>query len=136
MTSPISPFAREYVRSRAAAVMSYECRAERIMPGSHDDTTLLYTTGAAEVLYEGICRIWEVNGANAVAMGEGVEIDMQTTQLSMPYDAPLLKKNDEVLILNGPVQDTTMVGKRFQIQSSARAGELRATRRYDVTVVQ
>ncbi len=132
---PVSARARAYVRSRASMEMAYTCRIERVTKGTHDDDTLIYLAGTRTTVYEGKCRIWEISGAGAVVVGDS-DLDIATTQLSTPYDAPVARKNDEVLILNAPTQDDSMLGKRFQIQSSAKAGELRATRRYTVTVVQ
>lgn len=134
MTTYITSYALQYVRSRAAGVMmGYTCRAERITQGGHDDDTLVYTPGSREVLYEGVCRVWEISGANVVGLGDtDAELDISTTQISLPWDSPLLKKNDEIVITAADT-DEQMVGKRFQVQSSAKAGELRATRRYSVT---
>jgi hypothetical protein len=56
-----------------------------------------------------------------------------TTNLSIPWDVPeIIKRYDEVTILTAP-QDSQMVGKRYEIQTVAKAGELRATRRFEVT---
>ena len=130
----ISSTALNYTRSRMAQVMmGYECRAERITRGSHDEESLVYTPGSRETLYEGVCRVWEISGASVVGLGDtDAELDISTTQISLPWDSPLLKKNDEIVITAADT-DEQMVGKRFQVQSSAKAGELRATRRYSVT---
>lgn len=131
----ISAYSRSYVRSRATAVMGYGCRAERVTQGTHNETTLAYTPGSRTTLYEGVCRVWEVSGASVVGLGDtDAELDISTTQISLPWDSPLLKKNDEIVITSA-VTDDQMVGKRFQVQSAAKAGELRATRRYAVTVI-
>lgn len=132
--SLISSTALNYTRSRMAQVMmGYECVAERISQGSHDEDTLVYSPGSRQVLYEGVCRVWEVSGASVVGLGDtDAELDISTTQISLPWDSPLLKKNDEIEITSADT-DTQMVGRRFQVQSSAKAGELRATRRYSVT---
>lgn len=134
MTSPITSRARGYVRSRATAVMEYECRIERVQKPTYNSTSLVATAGGRTTIYTGVCRIWEISGAQSVAVGD-VDLDIQNTQLSTPWDAPVARKNDEVIILNAPAQDSHLINKRFQIQSSAKAGELRATRRYAVTVV-
>lgn len=137
MTSPITAFARKYVRSRATEVMEYTCRITREpKPGGYDEDTLIYEPdgGLAEVLYEGICRIWELSSAQAVVVGE-TDIYQQTTNLSIPWDTPvLIQRYDQVEILTAP-QDSQMVGKRYEIQTVAKAGELRATRRFEVTGV-
>lgn len=136
MTSPITAEARKYVRSRATEVMEYTCRITRSeRPEGYDEDTLVYTPeGLAEVVYEGQCRIWELSSAGAVVVGDA-EIYQQTTQLSIPWDTPaLIMRYDEVEILTAP-QDSQVVGKRYEIQTVAKAGELRATRRFEVTGV-
>lgn len=126
--------ARSYVRARAIQQMSYVVRAERVLTKpSYDEEDLVATPGTREELYTGIARIWEISGASTINVGES-DVDISSTQLSLPWSTQLLRKNDEVEVLSS-MSDSAMVGKRFQIQSSAKAGELRATRRYNVTAV-
>jgi len=129
--SLISQRARDFVRTRATEVMDYSCRAERVSHGGYDETTLHSTSATRTTLYEGPCRLFEVAGAVALNLGD-TEMEIQSTQISLPWDSPLLKKDDEIVLTATPT-DVGMVGKRFQVQSSAKAGELRATRRYAVT---
>lgn len=134
MASPITAQARQFVRSRATAVMEYTCRITRTgVPEGYDEDTLIYTpAGVAEVVYEGPCRIWEVANAASVVVGE-TDVYMMNTNLSIPWDTPeIVKRYDVAEILTAP-QDSQMVGKRYEIQSVAKAGELRATRRFEVT---
>ncbi len=136
MPSPISPYARRYVRSRATAVMQYRCNAERVVPAKYDNVTLLGSSGEREVIIEDSpCRIWEIQGAGAVMLGD-TDIMVENVQLSLPWDSEILKKNDEITITFAPTQDESMLGKRFEIISAAKAGELRATRRYSVWALQ
>lgn len=116
--------------------MEYTCRIERVSrPEGYDEDTLVYTPeGLAEVVYEGICRIWEVANASSVVVAE-VDVYTMTTNLSIPWDTPeIVKRYDVAEILTAP-QDSQMVGKRYEIQTVAKAGELRATRRFEVTGV-
>jgi len=136
MTSPITAEARAFVRNRATEVMEYTCRiTRRSLPEGYDEDTLVYTPdGLAEVIYEGVCRLWEVSGAATVVVGD-TDIYQQTTQLSIPWDTTaLIMRYDEVEILTAPT-DSQEVGKRYEIQTVAKAGELRATRRFEVTGV-
>jgi hypothetical protein len=60
------------------------------------------------------------------------EIVIQSTNLSIPWDTdPIPERNDEVKIISSIV-DTDIVGKRYRIMSEAKAGDLRATRRFVV----
>ena len=134
--NPISAYARSWVRNRATGVMDYSCRITRSgVPEGYDEDTLVYTAeGVAEVIYEGRCRIWEVANTSPVVVGD-VDVYQQTTNLSIPWDeSAVVKRYDEVLILTAPT-DSQMVGKRYEIQTVAKAGELRATRRFEVTGV-
>ena len=134
MTSPITAQSRKYVRARATAVMEYTCtiyRGDR--PEGYDEDTLVYTeTGPMDLVYEGPCRIWEVAGAASFVVCD-TDIYQQSTQLSIPWDSPeVILRYDVVTITSAP-QDSQIVGKQYEIQTVAKAGELRATRRFEVT---
>ena len=132
--SPISAEARRYVRHHATDVMEYSCRITRgSKPEGYDEDTLIYTPeGLAEVVYEGICRIWEVSGASSVMVGD-TDVYQVSTNLSIPWDtAAVVRRYDEVLVTDAP-EDSQMEGKRFEIQTVAKAGEMRATRRFEIT---
>ena len=130
----VTSTARNYVRSRAEMTMAYECRVERVSKGAIGDD-LRYNAGARTVLYEGKFRLWEITGATGINVG-GEDLMLETTQASFPYDSPLFRKDDEIVITAVPVQDVLLMGSRYQIQTKAKAGEQRATRRYTVTSVQ
>jgi hypothetical protein len=131
----ISKLARQYVRTRTEDIMSYECRVERMTPPSYDEDTLITTAGGRLTIYEGKFRLWEITGATGLNIG-GEDLMLESTQASFPYDSPLFRKDDEIVITAVPEQDLMLMGNRYQIQTKAKAGELRATRRYTVTSVQ
>jgi len=111
--------------------MSYTVRVERLDGRPYyDEATLEGIMPERTQIYQGIARIWEVTGTSSISIGES-DVDIQSTQISLPWNTPLLQKNDEIQVLSATT-DSVMVGKRFQVQSSAKAGELRATRRYNV----
>lgn len=114
--------------------MSYTCKVERVTAGGHDEVTLVWSPGSRTTVYIGVCRVWEIQGASQVSIGEE-EYMLSSVQASFPWDAPLFLKDDEIIILTSPYDDV-LVNSRYQIQSSARAGDLRATRRYAVTALQ
>lgn len=127
----ISQAAIDFMRSRATEVMSYQCKIERVQLPSFDESTGKATSGGRITVYIGPCRIWEVSGGGPIMIGED-DIVMQNTQLSIPWGVdPVPKRDDEVEITSSH-SDTEIVGKRFVIDSSAKAGELRATRRFSV----
>lgn len=116
--------------------MGYTCKAERVTKPVYDEITLVGGSGSRVTLFENMpCRIWEIQGAMALQMGE-TDIMTQNLQISLPWDSEILKKHDEIVITFSPESDDSMLGKRFEVLSSARAGELRATRRYQVTAVE
>lgn len=115
--------------------MECTCRIERVTNGQYDEDDLIYTAGTRELLYEGPCRLWEVSQASQVQVGE-TDISMYSTQLSIPWDTQAdIRRHDEAVILTSP-SDEQVIGKRFEIQSVAKAGQLRATRRFTVSAVQ
>ena len=133
-SSPISAYSRQWVRNRATAVMEYTCQITRPgVPEGYDEDTLVYTAGGvAQVVYEGKCRIWEVANSSSVVVGD-TDVYQMTTNLSIPWDTQaVVKRYDVVTILTSP-QDDQIVGKQYEIQTVAKAGELRATRRFEVT---
>jgi len=132
--TPISAEAKRFVRHRATDVMDNTCQIYRgSTPDGYDEDTLVFTPeGPRELVYEGPCRIWEIAGAASVVVGDA-EIYQQSTQLSIPWDEPaIIRRYDEVVVTSAP-EDSQMNGKRYEIQTVAKAGELRATRRFEVT---
>jgi hypothetical protein len=132
MHAGISKRARAYVRRRATAGMLSTCQIERVGGVSWDGTTNLVTAGERTIIYEGPCRIWEVSGGGPFTVADDDNTILQTTNLSIPWDTePVPEHNDEIVILSSQVDDQ-MVGKRYRIISSAKTGDLRATRRFVV----
>jgi hypothetical protein len=130
--------ARSYIRSRVTSeFLNSEVRVERVSAPTYDETTLHSVSGSREVIYEGQARIWEVTGASTVIVSEN-DVQMENTQLSLPWDIdPVPKRNDEVIVTgSAEEEDASILGKRFQIQTAAKAGELRPTRRYTITGLQ
>lgn len=118
--------------------MEATCRIERVEEPHFDEDTLEETSGDRVTLYEGRCRLWESTGRAEIAIGDS-ELIMQTTNLSIPWDSPFPngapRRDDEFVILSHHT-DSAVVGKRGQILDVAKAGDLRATRRYAVQMTQ
>jgi hypothetical protein len=134
----ISPRARRYVREQATAVMEATCRIERVSGGGYNEATRLHEPASRVVLYEGPCRLWEVSGQAGVVVGDD-EIHMQSTNLSIPWDAELKngwpRRADQFVMLSHHT-DPAVVGKRGEILDPVKAGDLRATRRFAVQMQQ
>lgn len=76
--------------------------------------------------YTGSARIrWgsrEVTNADAPSM----PITVQEPYLSVPFGSPLLRDNDEVLVIGS--EDPILVGRRFRVQGYPVAGQVTAHR--------
>lgn len=140
MRSPrgISPRARSYVRRQAKLIQhAGRVRIFTLSEVGYDKDSRMHQPATEEVLYEGPFRIWEVTGRSGVAIGDS-EVLLQTTNLSIPWDAEVTRMprhGDMFEILQHPT-DSSIEGARGEIQESAKAGELRATRRFAVTMAQ
>lgn len=133
--NPISPAALAYVRARATDVMTYTCRIERVTGPDYDEETLVASPGSRTTIYEGVCRIWEVSGPGVIMVGEE-EYSTQTTNLSIPWDTTTVPTRHDQGVITGAELDPVLVGKRFSILDVAKAGQLRATRRFTIQLKQ
>lgn len=126
--------AMAYVRQKATEMMNETCVIERVRPPSFDQLTGTGVPGSRTTIYSGPCRLWEVASGGPVLINED-EVLMQNTQLSIPWDIETLPKRKDEIEIIGSRSDDLVVGKRFVIESSAKAGELRSTRRFAVSSV-
>jgi hypothetical protein len=127
--------AREYVRSRAQWWMSAECIIERNIAPVFDIGTGLATGQDKTLIYEGKCRVWELTTGGQVLVNEQ-SIEMQNTQLSIPWDFGPVPIVDDLVTITDSATDTNMVGRMFEIIDMVKSGELRATRRFSVHLIQ
>lgn len=135
MRGGISSRARSYVRARATRHMWSTCVIERVAEAQWDLPTNLVTAGSRTVIYTGVCRVWEISSASVTQIAD-TELVQQSTRLSIPWDAsPVPMVNDEVQIVESIV-DTNLIGKRYLIMDEAKAGDLRATRRFVVKGIE
>lgn len=135
----ISPRARNYVRRAATANMGHVVRIERVNKATFDEEDLVARAGTRVTIYEGPARLWESTGQGVVQIGDD-NVVMQSTNLSIPWNQPPAGdpqplRDDEFTIISSNV-DTTVVGKRGVLLDVAKAGELRATRRFAVQMHQ
>jgi len=132
MTWPSSS-ALKYVRARATEAMNCTVQIyRRDRPEGYDEDTLVYTPeGPKELAYEGAARIWELSSGASVTVGDD-DFYQQSTQMSIPWAvAEVIQQYDEVTVLSCATDDQ-MVGKRYEVQTAAKAGQMRATRRFEV----
>ena len=111
--------------------MTATCRIERVKRPTFDRSSGTASPGDRSTIYEGPCRTYEVSGGGVTMIGEDT-VSMQNEVISIPWDVEVLPKEyDEVQILTHDT-DPMMVGKRYVIDSSAKAGDMRPTRRFNV----
>jgi hypothetical protein len=127
--------ARAYVRSRTQWWMSAECIIERRKSPIFQTNTGYAIGPAKEAVYEGKCRIWEITTGGQVLIGEQ-SIEMQNTQISIPWDIDPIPIVDDLVTITDCATDVNMIGRMFEIIDTAKSGELRATRRFSVHMVQ
>lgn len=130
----VSPFARNYIRSRSSDLMTDVCQIYR--PGSgqvtYDPVTHRATNADRTPLYEGPCRLWQVPTSNSQTF-EGQDILVSQMYLSLPWNAMVPEPEDQAKILVS--DDPTVVGRYYQIEAIERAGGLRASRRLLVQAI-
>lgn len=132
MSKYVSDFALDMVREYATENMGYTVLIERVTKPTFDQSSGTAVPGSRTTIYSGPGRIWEISGASIVTVGSEDEISMQSVQLTIPWGTtPVPRKWDEVTVIDA-ARDDYLIGKRFVIDSSAKAGELRATRRFSI----
>lgn len=131
MRYDVSSRSVKYVRSRVQTLMS--CRVS-----IYEDATkvLNETTGVVETQfidpwYSGKARIWESNTGATAMMGDAAVTLMQTN-ISIPFDVGMPKKDQIVVVTHAP-QDTDLTGRAFRVIAVDGGGQIGATRRMTVT---
>lgn len=131
----ISPFARAYLRRRTTEKMEDACQIWHPRENvSFDRTTGVATAFKGDLLYEGPCRIWQVTPGSPTLLGDEV-ITQAQTMLSLPFDAPVQPRRDDVVYVT-KATDPALQGFYFQAIASSFSGGLRASRRFQVSVMK
>lgn len=135
MRGRVSSRARRYVQARATAHMYSTCIIERVGAPVFSDVTGIATAGARVQIYEGVCRIWEVSGAQPLAVGEDT-LTLQSTNLSIPWDVEVVPRRDDEIEITSSLTDADLVYRRYRILDVVKGGDIRATRRFNVQGIQ
>ena len=129
----VSDYARRYVRERAQDHMAATITLYR-----HADTINFdELTGIAEiplgstVVYAGKARVWTSNSGGAIVVGEA-EIATISTNVSIPLDAPMPKKDDIVVVDTNP-HDAVTVGTAYRVMSINGGGLIGSVRQMSCT---
>lgn len=124
---------RQKAYVRASAEFQFACTVRILRPAAadFDEMTGRYTPSSSEI-YEGPARIWDVDEAGVVPVGDGTYA-MMASNCSIPWDyVPVPRKDDLVEVVACP-GDVSLEGKTFQVQGVNGGGQMRATRRMRIT---
>jgi hypothetical protein len=131
MPRTVSHRSKAYVRRAAEAQFDCVIQITRAGEPIFDDTTGTYTP-TATLVYEGVARIWELDQAGTLSVGEAT-FPLRATYCSIPWDHEPVPHNDdiiEVLVMN---DDPDLPGRTFRVMSVDGGGHMRATRRMHIT---
>lgn len=134
MPRTISPRAKAYVRRAAEAQFQCSVRIFETTVPTLDTVTGLYSSVEGTDVYDGPARIWSVEGAGTVTVGEG-DIALQSTYCSIPWDATPVPEVDNQVLVTDCADDPELVGRSFRIMSVDGGGQTRATRRMQITAL-
>lgn len=132
----ISPLSRSYLRKRSNRLMEDACRIVRPIIGHvvYDPVTKVATNTTSEEIYSGPCRLWEVSAGSITQVGEE-EFVQTSLRLSLPWDVftiPAVEDTFEVT----KSDDSSLVGKWFEILSHTKGGGLRGSRVFTVRYLE
>ena len=131
MPRTVSARAKAYVRRAAEA--QFDCT---IQIYRNDNSTFNETTGQYEpqniMIYEGPARIWELDDAGTLAVGEAT-YPLRATYCSIPWDHTPVPHNDDTVEVISMPDDPDLPGRTFRIMAVDGGGHMRATRRLHIT---
>jgi len=130
----------QYVRRYARFNMRNTVRIVRPTAPVFDEQTGSLASASTEVIYEGLARIYTVQGPVTYMLGDEpqhysstfVSIPV-TDELNEPLPAPRVE--DVVVVLDAP-SDINLVGRTFQVQDVESGGQWIAVRRLQVVGIQ
>jgi len=134
MPRTVSAWAKSYVRNSAEAQFDCTVRIFISSTPTLNTTTGAYTSVEGATIYTGPARIWSVDGGVLMNLGEGDYATM-TTYCSIPWDATPVPENDNQIVVTDSPGDPNLVGKVFRVMSVDGGGQMRATRRMQVTAL-
>jgi hypothetical protein len=131
MPRTVSARSKAYVRRAAEAQFDCEIRITRNGQPTFNAATGVYNTVSTQI-YSGAARIWELDDAGMIAVGEAT-FPLRSTYCSIPWNHTPVPHNDdtiEVLVMN---DDPDLPGRTFRIMAVDGGGHMRATRRMHIT---
>jgi len=131
MPRTVSARSKAYVRRAAEAQFDCEIRITRNGAPVFDPSTGSYNTDSTAI-YEGAARIWELDDAGMISVGEAT-FPLRATYCSIPWNHEPVPHNDdtiEVLVMD---DDPDLPGRTFRVMSVDGGGHMRSTRRMHIT---
>lgn len=93
--------------------MGEQCKVQRTTQGGLNETTGVYGAPTAVDYYVGPCRVAPSTSGSPTVVGEE-EIVYRQTDIFLPYDAPV-PREDDVVLITASEEDPEMVGRVFRI---------------------
>lgn len=118
---------REYVRKRAQDHMNSTISLYRYGSINFDDITGTVTVPDRDPIYSGKARVWQLNEGQVLVSGDA-DIATASTNISIPFDAALPKR-DDIVVIRTCVQDPSIAGMAFRVMAVDGGGMIGAVRR-------
>lgn len=131
MPRTVSKRSKAYVRRAAEAQFDCTIQIYRNNGATLDNETGKYNPSNA-LIYEGPARIWELDDAGTLAVGEAT-YPLRATYASIPWDHEPVPHNDDTLEVISMPDDPDLPGRTFRVVAVDGGGHMRATRRLHIT---
>jgi hypothetical protein len=131
MPRTVSARSKAYVRRAAEA--QFDCTIKITRAGSPIlNTTTGTLTPTSTLIYEGLARIWELDDAGMLSVGEAT-FPLRATYCSIPWDHTPVPHNDDTIEVLTMPDDPDLPGRSFRIMAVDGGGHMRSTRRMHIT---
>jgi hypothetical protein len=131
MPRTVSHRAKAYVRRAAEAQFDCSIIIRRNTEQAFNPTTGTYTP-VSTLVYEGAARIWELDDAGVLAVGEAT-YPLRATYCSIPWDHQPVPHNDDTIEVVTMPDDPDLPGRTFRVMAVDGGGHMRSTRRMHIT---
>jgi len=131
MPRTVSARSKAYVRRAAEAQFDCQIVIWRNQEKTFNTTTGAYTPSSVEV-YRGKARIWELDDAGMLAVGEAT-YPLRATYCSIPWNHEPVPHNDDTIEVLEMADDPDLPGRTFRVMAVDGGGHMRSTRRMHIT---
>ena len=131
MPRTVSKRAKDWVRRSAEAQFDCQIIIWRNGDVAFNETTGEYTPSST-IIYSGKARIWELDDAGALVVGEAT-FPLRATYCSIPWNHQPVPHNDDTIEVVKMDDDPDLPGRSFRVMAVDGGGHMRATRRMHIT---